>query len=926
MTGKVFTFYSFKGGVGRSMCLAHVAWILASNDKKVLVVDWDLESPGLHRYFQPVLESSADFRLAQVGGTARSPTATICRSPGLLEIMTEFYPFTRDRANFEIIRKGRYLGGSEERLQIQEIEEKRQRAANDILRDLVRRYYAMNTKRIFHSTRELLHILPAGNESDVDSDDRRIDPYSRRLASLEWGTFYNNGGLSFLRKMISELRHEFDYILIDSRTGYSGTAEACLSDFPHFPDAVVFCFALNNQSIDGTYLRAEQLRAARQDIAILPVPTRVDASNNARVNDARSYYHTKFADIVRNSKLVPACETERYLENVEIRYAPSLAFNENLPQLPIASAGTAEPVQSVTTVCARIAGYLTSIQDIGIRIADHAEWSRLSKRTAFPRLKFSDVIVSFVYRDQSWADWIMWQLERNGFRVSRHPASLPETESLDDVWGIAEGKVCLLTVMSPEYDRSESGRLAWQWFDQKQNRFMPTAALLPVLVTRYQPNGIFANRSPLELIVNDESDARQSLLEAVGVPDGQRTIYLSSRLCPPFPGVAHGVGLSDHGGDSRDLADLVEHTYNEGRYHLNTGDDSNLDQAFDQLSVSENAAGNMGYGSAQARALLGMALARIRQKRWASAAKILRSANDRISIIILDDELATRIREIDGMATEAMGDRPPRLDPRRPTSDLDRAWAELEIIRATTDRHSGRMNQARQHATTARILVRDDPAAQARCNLALGLVSLREENLSRAADQLGRAHRLAREDTDAVTRFAALLALADTTPDGTAKENYYLQAMEAANDVDLLMITYFKLGDLKIQQGDRDKAREHFQRAVAAVGDRILISTYLLRAYLWTRPALPELPTPTTWFRRLNGTDQAAIGRYIDHALVIISISRILRRVEAGEERTRLAAILGDGNEARAIFEERLVARGLPNEQDVRQFVSQIQR
>jgi cellulose biosynthesis protein BcsQ len=37
--GKIVTFYSFKGGTGRTMALANIAWILASNGLKVLVVD-----------------------------------------------------------------------------------------------------------------------------------------------------------------------------------------------------------------------------------------------------------------------------------------------------------------------------------------------------------------------------------------------------------------------------------------------------------------------------------------------------------------------------------------------------------------------------------------------------------------------------------------------------------------------------------------------------------------------------------------------------------------------------------------------------------------------------------------------------------------------------------------------------------------------
>src|SRR5688572_9648880 len=41
------TFYSFKGGVGRSMALANVAHELLSRGKRVLLVDFDLEAPGL---------------------------------------------------------------------------------------------------------------------------------------------------------------------------------------------------------------------------------------------------------------------------------------------------------------------------------------------------------------------------------------------------------------------------------------------------------------------------------------------------------------------------------------------------------------------------------------------------------------------------------------------------------------------------------------------------------------------------------------------------------------------------------------------------------------------------------------------------------------------------------------------------------------
>lgn len=47
------TFYSFKGGVGRSMAMMNTAFALVAEGKKVLVVDFDLEAPGLDTFALP---------------------------------------------------------------------------------------------------------------------------------------------------------------------------------------------------------------------------------------------------------------------------------------------------------------------------------------------------------------------------------------------------------------------------------------------------------------------------------------------------------------------------------------------------------------------------------------------------------------------------------------------------------------------------------------------------------------------------------------------------------------------------------------------------------------------------------------------------------------------------------------------------------
>ncbi|MDP3736611.1 MAG: ParA family protein [Hyphomonadaceae bacterium] len=46
----VVTFYSFKGGVGRTSALMNTATLLAASGKRVLLVDFDLEAPGLCSY------------------------------------------------------------------------------------------------------------------------------------------------------------------------------------------------------------------------------------------------------------------------------------------------------------------------------------------------------------------------------------------------------------------------------------------------------------------------------------------------------------------------------------------------------------------------------------------------------------------------------------------------------------------------------------------------------------------------------------------------------------------------------------------------------------------------------------------------------------------------------------------------------------
>ena len=63
------TFYSYKGGVGRSLALANIAALLVKKGRKVVLIDFDLEAPGL--------DSFDEF-------------SSIVGKPGVVEYVTEF--------------------------------------------------------------------------------------------------------------------------------------------------------------------------------------------------------------------------------------------------------------------------------------------------------------------------------------------------------------------------------------------------------------------------------------------------------------------------------------------------------------------------------------------------------------------------------------------------------------------------------------------------------------------------------------------------------------------------------------------------------------------------------------------------------------------------------------------------------------------
>ena len=289
--GRIVTFYSFKGGTGRTMALANVAWILAANGKRVLVADWDLESPGLDKFFQPFM----------------SPD--VSDQPGIVDFIRQY----EWRANEQSVRiEESDLGGEEK---------------DRILLDAVAR---LTGELVSHVGQYVIPVnwqFPENGAIDFLTPGRQGNGvYVNALSALDWDTLYHDlGGAGFFDALRTELKNSYDYVLIDGRSGLSDIAEICTL---HLPDIVVDCFTLSAQGMEGAARIARQIRGyGERDITILPVLMRIDPTKRASVlagqRLAQSLFHGLPAGISEP-------ERERYWDEVQVPYLPAYAYEEVL--------------------------------------------------------------------------------------------------------------------------------------------------------------------------------------------------------------------------------------------------------------------------------------------------------------------------------------------------------------------------------------------------------------------------------------------------------------------------------------------------------------------------------------------------------------------------------------------------------------------
>ncbi|WP_326552528.1 FxSxx-COOH system tetratricopeptide repeat protein [Micromonospora sp. NBC_01813] len=474
--GHIVTFYSFESGTGRTMALANVAWILAANGKRVLAVDWDLESPGLHHYFRPFLTDPK-----------------LCQSRGVIDLMCDFAAGVVDPAT-PADRPQWYQPYA----------------------DVEREAVSLNWRFPNNGS---LDLLPAGVQDTA---------YSQRVSTFDWRNFYDRlNGETFLRAIRDSMRRHYDYVLIDSRTGLSNSARICTVIMP---DTVVDCFTLNDQSIDGAAALAEAIHGQRSNeaVRILPVPMRVEAAEQLKLKAGRDYARYRFGSHLD----AIAADVDAFWGDVEIPYKPFFAYKEILAVFGERS----RQEHSLLSSFERLSGVITSNEVRECPAIDERERRRrLAQYERQNLLLPNDVVISYASVNRSWADWIANELENIGLRVTLRKVDLTTREASigdPDLHTWLDSATRVLTLLSRDYVGSANAPAIWQAVAAKNPG---GTALVPVRLDDTRLPAPFAQQPPtLDLVNMSEERARQALLGTFDglAPSGRRT---TSRHAPRFP-------------------------------------------------------------------------------------------------------------------------------------------------------------------------------------------------------------------------------------------------------------------------------------------------------------------------------------------------------------------------------------------------------
>jgi tetratricopeptide (TPR) repeat protein len=243
---RAVTFYSYKGGVGRSMALANMVKEMARWGKSVFVIDFDLEAPGMTYKLERELKGQE------------------INKKGIVEYIYEF------------LNNENKLPGN--------------------LQDY---YYSFDIKAGKDNITSWL--MPAGHFFSAN--------YWKYLSALNWKELMADPYrviYALLHDLKARIEKEVkpDYIFIDSRTGVTDIATFTLRVMADR----VLCFAVNNdENVNGTAMMVEALKQdvedKEKDFKLAFVLSRLPGDNPDREKELMSKIRRKF-DVVKTKNLV----------------------------------------------------------------------------------------------------------------------------------------------------------------------------------------------------------------------------------------------------------------------------------------------------------------------------------------------------------------------------------------------------------------------------------------------------------------------------------------------------------------------------------------------------------------------------------------------------------------------------------------------
>jgi Mrp family chromosome partitioning ATPase len=269
----IITFYSFKGGVGRTMALANIAVLLVRSGKRVLVVDWDLEAPGLDKYFR-------DYKIQE------NP-----EGKGLLDLLldaksTGQQPDWRDYLSYIDDFGGKYP----------------------------------------------LALLTSGRKEDKESQSL----YAQKLFNFDWNAFFAKaeGGI-FIEELREAWLEIYDVVLVDSRTGITDAGGVCTVQLPDILVLVFTTNEQSLMGAKEVALSAQRARQKlaydRANLLVFPLPSNYD--DRTQYEEAKAWLK-RFANELApfyEDWLPKEVTPLQILERTKLPYIAYFSFGEKLP-------------------------------------------------------------------------------------------------------------------------------------------------------------------------------------------------------------------------------------------------------------------------------------------------------------------------------------------------------------------------------------------------------------------------------------------------------------------------------------------------------------------------------------------------------------------------------------------------------------------